>query len=75
MSGADKELHVPAGKGKVRRNHAPEIAIFKAALFAGKEQHARLLVALTACAAAQASAVGFQRREVAQQLAGAENGV
>ena len=53
----------------------PEIAVFKAALFTGKEQHARLLVALTACAAAQASAVGFQRREVAQQLAGAENGI
>ena len=32
-------------------------------------------LALTACAAAQTSAVGFQWREVAQQLAGAENGI
>ena len=52
-----------------------EVAAFKTALFVGKEQHACLLVALTACAAAQAAAVGRQRRKVAQQRAGAENGV
>ncbi len=71
---ADKEMRRAARQLEMRGDDPAECARRKERFFAGKKEHARLLVALAARAAAETAAVGQKRREIGKAGARCQNG-
>ena len=66
----DKEMNGTIRQREIRRDDTAERAPLKQRFLTGKKEHARLLVALAACVAAETAAVGQKRREIGKAGAG-----
>ena len=71
---ADKELNGTIRQREIRRDDMAERAPLKQRFLTGEKEHARLLVALAARAAAETAAVGQKRREIGKAGACRQNG-
>lgn len=67
---ADKEMNGTIRQREIRRDDMAERAPLKQRFLTGEKEHARLLVALAARAAAETAAVGQKRREIGKAGAG-----
>ena len=70
----DKEMNGTIRQREIRRDDPAERAPLKQRFLTGKKEHARLLVALAARAAAETAAVGQKRREIGKAGACRQNG-
>lgn len=70
----DKEMNGTIRQREIRRDDTAERAPLKQRFLTGKKEHARLLVALAARAAAETAAVGQKRREIGKAGARCQNG-
>ena len=70
----DKEMNGTIRQREIRRDDTAERAPLKQRFLTGKKEHARLLVALAARAAAETTAVGQKRREIGKAGACRQNG-
>ena len=70
----DKEMNGTIRQREIRRDDTAERAPLKQRFLTGKKEHARLLVALAARAAAETAAVGQKRREIGKAGACRQNG-
>ena len=70
----DKEMNGTIRQREIRRDDTAERAPFKQRFLTGEKEHARLLVALAARAAAETAAVGQKRREIGKAGACRQNG-
>ena len=70
----DKEMNGMIRQREICRDDTAERAPLKQRFLTGKKEHARLLVALAARAAAETTAVGQKRREIGKAGARCQNG-
>ena len=70
----DKEMNGTIRQREICRDDTAERAPLKQRFLTGKKEHARLLVALAARAAAETAAVGQKRREIGKAGACRQNG-
>ena len=70
----DKEMNGTIRQREIRRDDTAECAPLNQRFLTGEKEHARLLVALAARAAAETAAVGQTRREIGKAGACRQNG-